>query len=126
MRIGELAEATGVSARSLRYYEDVGLIGSTRAPNGWRHYEADSVARVIEIQHLFAAGLCSTTIATLLPCLTAPDAERTGFLEAALEVEIDRLEQRRRDVERELEVLRALREQAVERPGPGPAARPTG
>ncbi|QCW49402.1 MerR family transcriptional regulator [Nocardioides dongxiaopingii] len=118
MRIGELAAATGVSARSLRYYEDVGLIGSTRAPNGWRRYDAGSVARVIEIQHLFAAGLCSTTIATLLPCLTAPAAERTGLLERVLEEEVERLEQRRRDVERELEVLRALREQTLERPGP--------
>lgn len=109
MRIGELAEATGVSTRSLRYYEDQGLIRSARTHGGWRDFEPAMVERVIMIQHLFAAGLSSATIAELLPCLEAPPAERTGVMEQLLTQEVARLEDSRRRIERELDTLQALR-----------------
>lgn len=108
MRIGELAEASGVSVRSLRYYEANGLIRSARTPGGWRDFDTAVVERVVTIQHLFAAGLHSTTIHELLPCLEAPAGERTGLLEERLAQEVRRLECRRRDIERELDTLRAL------------------
>ena len=84
MRIGELAEATGVSARSLRYYEDQGLLRAHRTPAGHRRYTSDDVERVVQIQQLYAAGLCSRVIAELLPCLHAPAQERTGHPEIRL------------------------------------------
>jgi DNA-binding transcriptional MerR regulator len=109
MRIGELAEASGVSARSLRYYEENGLIRSERTPGGWRDFDPSMVERVVTIQHLYAAGLHSATIHELLPCLEAPPSQRTGLLEQLLVQEIDRLEGKRREVDRELDTLRALR-----------------
>lgn len=109
MRIGELAAASGASARSLRYYEDQGLIRADRTPGGWRDYDYSVVERVILIQHLFAAGLSSRTIVEVLPCLEAPPDERTEVMDGLLQREIDRLECKRRDLDRELETLRALR-----------------
>ncbi|MEU4194010.1 MerR family transcriptional regulator [Kribbella sp. NPDC026611] len=109
MLIGELADATGVSARSLRYYEEQGLIRSVRTAGGWRDFDADTVERVVLIQHLFAAGLCSVTIGELLPCLEAPPEERTGTLEVLLAEQVERLEAKRRDIERELDILQTLR-----------------
>ncbi|WP_216212065.1 MerR family transcriptional regulator [Amycolatopsis aidingensis] len=82
MRIGELASRGGVSVRSLRYYEEQGLLTSTRSAGGQRHYTADKVERVRFIQRLYAAGLSSHTIAELLPCVDSPSEENT---EAALE-----------------------------------------
>lgn len=38
MRIGELAGRTGVSERSLRYYEQQNLLVSDRTPSGHREY----------------------------------------------------------------------------------------
>ncbi|MFI5897699.1 MerR family DNA-binding transcriptional regulator [Actinoplanes sp. NPDC051513] len=38
MRIGDLSAATGASTRSLRYYEEQGLLTSTRTPGGQRVY----------------------------------------------------------------------------------------
>ena len=38
MRIGELARRSGTSARSIRYYEQQGLMVSRRDPNGYRNY----------------------------------------------------------------------------------------
>lgn len=69
MRIGELAAGTGVSVRSLRYYEEQGLISADRSPSGQRHYGAGAVDRVALIQRLFAAGLSSRVITGLLPCV---------------------------------------------------------
>lgn len=73
MRIGELARLTGVSARSLRYYEQQGLVHSTRSAGGQRHYAATEVARVEMIRRLFDAGLGSKVIAQLLPCVDGDD-----------------------------------------------------
>lgn len=40
MRVGELSRRTGASVRSLRYYEECGLLASERAASGQRHYSA--------------------------------------------------------------------------------------
>lgn len=82
MRIGDLAARAGVSVRSLRYYEEQGLLSSARSPSGQRHYTDDKVDRVRFIQCLYAAGLSSRTIAELLPCADAPSEENS---DAALE-----------------------------------------
>ena len=77
MRIGELADRTGVSVRSLRYYEEHGLLSSHRTASGQRSYEPDAVDRVRLLRRLYAAGLSSATIATVLPCVDSPSEEVT-------------------------------------------------
>ncbi|MGW6791612.1 MerR family transcriptional regulator [Streptomyces chartreusis] len=72
MRIGELASRAGVSVRSLRYYEQQGLLTSTRSSSGQRHYTDEQVTRVELIQRLYAAGLSSRAIAEMLPCIEIP------------------------------------------------------
>ncbi|GHE05740.1 MerR family transcriptional regulator [Streptomyces alanosinicus] len=72
MRIGELAARTEVSVRSLRYYEEQGLLISSRSPSGQRHYTEAEVERVRFIQRLYTAGLSSRTISELLPCVDTP------------------------------------------------------
>lgn len=56
MRIGELASRAGVSVRSVRYYEEQGLLTSVRSPSGQRHYTEDQVERVGFIQRMYTAG----------------------------------------------------------------------
>ncbi|GAB3396833.1 hypothetical protein GCM10027515_00410 [Schumannella luteola] len=68
MRIGDLSAATGASVRSLRYYEEQGLIAPDRTPGGQREFDALDPARVAFIQQLFAAGMTSSSIRELLPC----------------------------------------------------------
>lgn len=78
MRIGEVASATGVSTRALRYYEEQGLLISDRSPSGQRRYSLSAVERVQWIQSFYTAGLDSKEIAKLLPCvygdITTPSA----------------------------------------------------
>jgi len=73
MRIGELSRRTNVSPRSLRYYEEQGLLTSSRSEAGQRHYAEGGVQRVALIRQLFDAGLSSRVIATVLPCVDLPD-----------------------------------------------------
>ncbi|MFD0376763.1 MerR family transcriptional regulator, partial [Streptomyces sp. NPDC127112] len=69
MLIGELAEATGTSARALRHYEGAGLISSERLPNGYRVYDERAVVRVRNIRTLLDAGLTLDDVRVFLPCL---------------------------------------------------------
>lgn len=69
MRIGLLQRRTGVSQRLLRYYEEQGLLRPTRQASGYREYSESDVATVLHIRNLLAAGLSTTTIADLLPCM---------------------------------------------------------
>ena len=73
VRIGELAARTGASVRSLRYYEEQGLLTSSRSDAEQRHYSDAAVQRVSLIRRLFDAGMSSRVIATVLPCVDIPD-----------------------------------------------------
>ena len=72
MKIGELAERTGVSRRLLRYYEEQGLLIPSRALNGYREYAEAHVDVVQQISGLLDAGLPTRIIRQLLPCLDQP------------------------------------------------------
>ncbi|QTE28527.1 MerR family transcriptional regulator [Pengzhenrongella sicca] len=91
MRIGSLARATGASARSLRYYEEQGLLGSERSPGGQRQYNERAVERVGLIKSLLSAGLPSATISEVLPCISEPSIQ-TPWLAARLRSELDRID----------------------------------
>jgi DNA-binding transcriptional MerR regulator len=69
LRIGQLAERSGVSVRALRYYEEQGLLVASRTPAGQRAYPESAVEKVRFFQDLYAAGLTSRNIASLLPCI---------------------------------------------------------
>jgi DNA-binding transcriptional MerR regulator len=73
MRIGELAERTGVSRRLLRYYEEKELITPRRGANGYREYQPSHVDLVRQIKGLLDAGLPTRIIQQLLPCLDRPE-----------------------------------------------------
>lgn len=92
MRIGELAGRSGASVRSLRYYEQQGLLHPRRTAGSQRVYDDEAVERVVLIRRLMAAALSTTVIADVLPCIDAPPEERTGALLAALQREGARLD----------------------------------
>ncbi|MEW2398918.1 MerR family transcriptional regulator [Streptomyces sp. NPDC046862] len=95
MRIGQLSERTGTSRRLLRYYEEQGLIVSSRAPNGYREYDEASVDRVVQVRGLLDVGLPTRVIKQILPCLDKPRviqiSDATPETIATLEHERDRM-----------------------------------
>lgn len=69
MKIGELATMTGVSVRSLRYYESQGLITPIRKANGYREYSPLAVETVETIKLYLNLGLSTEQIAGFLHCV---------------------------------------------------------
>ncbi|MFF2845810.1 MerR family transcriptional regulator [Streptomyces sp. NPDC058001] len=105
MRIGELASRAGVSVRSLRYYEEQGLLASRRSAGGQRHYKDSDVGRIEFIQQLYAAGLSSRVIAALLPCRDAPSEEHSDAALERMAQERDRLTRHIADLVRTRDTL---------------------
>ncbi|MET9265399.1 MerR family transcriptional regulator [Amycolatopsis sp. NPDC004079] len=69
MRIGELAKATGVTTRALRFYEEQGLLTAARSHNGYRQYDESAIERVANIRYLLDSGLAMEDIRPLGSCL---------------------------------------------------------
>ncbi|MEC0305410.1 MerR family transcriptional regulator [Paenibacillus lautus] len=69
MKIGELAARTGVSIRSLRYYEQQGLLMPVRSENGYREYSNLAEEQVRTIQLYLNLGLSTEQIAGFLHCV---------------------------------------------------------
>ena len=67
MRIGELADLTGVPTKTIRYYEEIEVLASPeRATNGYRDYGAAAVERLRFIRDARATGLSLREIGSIL------------------------------------------------------------
>ena len=105
MLIGELAERAGTSTRTLRYYEQHGLVRARRSANGYRLYDEEELRVVNEIRALLAVGFDLDDIRPFVACLRAgnrsgdvcPDS--VAVLRGKL-AELDRLRER---IHRQLE-----------------------
>jgi MerR family redox-sensitive transcriptional activator SoxR len=67
--IGELAKRSGVAASAIRFYEEQGLISSTRTGGGQRQYRRETLRRVGFIRAAQAVGLNLAEIRSVLETL---------------------------------------------------------
>lgn len=67
MKIGELAQRTGLAASRIRFYEDIGLLKPEREPNGYRTYSPQAVLVLNLIATAQQAGFSLDEIRMLLP-----------------------------------------------------------
>lgn len=119
MRIGELSRTTGASRRSLRYYEEQGLLSPTRLPSGYRVFDQADVDAVQRIRQLLAAGIATATIADLLPCVRIEGERLAPTCADALQRirgERDRLHRAVEELEASRRLLDAVLEAAGRRP----------
>lgn len=92
MNIGQMAEATGVSADTLRFYEKQGLLDApARGENGYRSYGEADVGRVRFVRGAQALGFTLAQIKWILPRLAAGQVDRAEIETHLLakEAEID-------------------------------------
>ena len=58
MQIGELAQRSGLSVKTLRYYEEIGVLAPpARTASGYRDYDDDTVGRLQFVRAAQAVGL---------------------------------------------------------------------
>ena len=69
MHIGELADRTGLSLRTIRHYDDVGLLPATaRTDGGFRVYSEDDFERLMVIEQMKPLGFSLEEMAKILAC----------------------------------------------------------
>jgi len=66
LKIGELAKRVGVNPKTIRFYEDIGLITSTRAPNGYRMYNSQDESNLLFIRRAQKLGLSLQEIRSII------------------------------------------------------------
>ena len=58
LTVNELSKVTGVSSRTLRYYDEIGLFSSSGSlPNGYRYYSIDKIEEIHFINYMRHIGL---------------------------------------------------------------------
>ena len=66
MRVAKIAELTGTTVRTVRYYHSLGLLPVPAERGGWRDYELAHVARLSRIRWLVRAGLSLEAVGRIL------------------------------------------------------------
>ncbi|MCZ4292032.1 Cu(I)-responsive transcriptional regulator [Hoeflea alexandrii] len=101
MNISEAADATSLPAKTIRYYEDIGLIKPARATNGYRDYDGNDVHRLAFIQRSRSLGFTIDECRSLLSLYE--DTERASSDVKALALE------KIGEIDRKLKELKSLR-----------------
>lgn len=105
MRIGDLAERTGTTPQTIRYYEQLGLLApEEREGRGYRHYGEEAVARLQKIATLKQIGLSLDEIRDVIDLYFADD---TGIQGKRKVLEI--LRRHRQETDEKLAALQGFR-----------------
>lgn len=108
LKIGELSKATGVSIRSLRYYEKQGLIAPARTESGYREYHKFAVEQVKTIRLYLNLGLSTEQIASFLHCVLL---NKEAFCNEVLPV----YQQKLKEIDEQIQTLVRIRSNLDER-----------
>jgi MerR family transcriptional regulator, copper efflux regulator len=124
LQIGEVAERVGLSLRTVRYYEEVGLVSpAARSDGGFRLYSEDDVQRLLLAKRMKPMGLTLDEMRELLEVLERSahpeglDLPDLRAVVAGLESYGERGDERIAQLERELAEAHKLRLRISERLG---------
>lgn len=103
LSIGDLAKSTGASIRSIRHYDEQGLLASTRSDNGYRMFSTLALTQVRQLRRFLDAGFnlaeikgfpeCMLIVDGALACPETKGTQRARLL--AIDKQITELQQRR-------------------------------
>lgn len=118
MQIGEVAERVGLSLRTVRYYEEVGLVVPvSRTPGGFRLYDEEAVERLALVRDLKPLGFSLEEIREIVAVVRDSSATiRPETLHAYVErarTEHERATRSLGAAERIIETLEGLDEQSA-------------
>jgi DNA-binding transcriptional MerR regulator len=119
MQIGEVAERVGLSLRTVRYYEEMGLIApESRTEGGFRLYTEAHVDRLALIKRMKPLGF---TVQEMRELLDARDGQAREQLAAFARAVEERCDELRAKLESGEELARTLRRESRRRPKPATA-----
>lgn len=108
MNIGQAADASGISAKMIRYYESVGLIASAdRTTSGYRIYSPEDVYTLRFIRRARDLGFSVEQIASLLALWQDRSRASADVKKFALG-HVEKLEVKRREIDEMVATLRHL------------------
>ncbi|MEU1007711.1 MerR family transcriptional regulator [Streptomyces sp. NPDC005890] len=114
MLIGELASATGTTTRTLRYYEEQGLLEPGRTAAGYRVYGPEAVVRVRNVRDLLASGFTVENVKSFVRYLDSDLPEVFAYAEAcAAHYEVGA--RRVAELQERIEALTRMRDTLVRR-----------
>ncbi|HEX4817334.1 MAG TPA: MerR family transcriptional regulator [Nonomuraea sp.] len=127
VRIGEVAERLGLSLRTIRHYEEVGLVVPERTPGGFRLYSEADIGRLALVKRMKPLGFSLEETRDLLEIadrLAAGEADpalvsRLQLFERAVADRADRL---REQLAMAREFAEQLRRQRLQAAAPRPAS----
>ncbi|QSZ51314.1 MerR family transcriptional regulator [Arthrobacter sp. D5-1] len=105
MHIGELAERTGLSLRTIRHYDEVGLLPATgRTEGGFRVYAENDVERLTLIKQMKPLGFSLEEMGEILDMLSALESgsESVGARGEKLALFMERAKNQRDKIARNL------------------------
>ena len=109
MRIGQLAAQAGFSVRTIRFYEQIGLLPAPhRTPAGYRSYDQDAVTRLRFVRSAQTLGLSLAEIAEVLR-IRDYQGPPCSYVAELLEAHISALEIRIKELSALRDELRARR-----------------
>jgi len=95
-QIGGVAERLGVSTRTIKYYEELGLVSpENRSPGGFRLYNASDIERLRRILRLKGMGF---SLAAIREFIAVRDAAQEATRERVLAETTEHLRSREREV----------------------------
>jgi len=114
MRIGELAQATGVDVETIRYYEKAGLLPApVREANGYRAFSRQHLERLAFIRHCRALDIPLEAVGRLLDHVAHPEAE-CGDINLLIDEQLARVRARLQSMQALEKQLAALRSRCGE------------
>ncbi|MCJ0871178.1 heavy metal-responsive transcriptional regulator [Streptomyces sp. AP-93] len=114
MRIGDLAAAGHVTAKTIRFYEQAGLLSAPpRTAAGYRDYAPDAVSRLVFIRDAQGAGLTLAEIRSVLELRDSGEAP-CGHVARLISTHLDQIEQRMAELRKTRTLLTGLGRRAAE------------
>lgn len=89
--VAELAKLSGLTERTLRYYDQIGLLVPKRADNGYRMYDSSDVRK---LQHIMVLRSCGMELSDISTILSGTNADLSAYLKE----HISRLERQRHEI----------------------------
>lgn len=91
MNIGEVADRTGVPPKTIRYYEDIGLVTPMRSANGYRHFRDSDAHKLNFLGRARALGFTIEDCRTLL-ALYEDDSRESAKVKQLAQAHLDEID----------------------------------